>query len=55
MKKKKKVNTEKYKYIVKIDAKYTRNVPTDNSIFFYTMEGFEKHLKLVEKVKKLKE
>ncbi len=52
MKKKKKVNTEKYKYIVKIDAKYTRNVPTDNSIFFYTMEGFEKHLKLVEKVKK---
>ncbi len=52
MKKNSVTNLERYKLLLKTEAKYNRNVPSDNSIFFYTMEGFEKHLKIVEKIKK---
>lgn len=46
------LKSSRYKTLLKSEVRYNRNVPTDNSIFFYTMEGYEKHLKILEKLKK---
>lgn len=46
------LKSSRYKTLLKSEVRYNRNVPTDNSIFFFTMEGYEKHLKILEKLKK---
>ena len=43
------LKSSRYKTLLKSEVRYNRNVPTDNSIFFYTMEGYEKHMSQILK------
>ena len=50
--KKTNINESRYKILLKNKEKYTRGTPSELTVFFYTMEGFENNLNLLEKLKK---
>lgn len=50
--KKTNINESRYKILLKNKEKYTRGTPSELTVFFYTMEGFENNLNILEKLKK---
>ena len=50
--KKTNINESRYKILLKNREKYTIGTPSELTVFFYTMEGFENNLNLLEKLKK---